>query len=145
MVYFDLYSQMKDSIFNEKKAIQVANLQTKYELADKDRMLELGKKEIAILEQQARFDKIMRIGLIAGILILGLIAYLIISKQHLRIKRNKELLVKNQELYTSKQALTEAEMERKIQSLKKKSCRKSWNSKTGNSLPLPLTLFRKMS
>lgn len=111
MVYFDLYSQMKDSIFNEEKAIQVANLQTKYELADKDRMLELGKKEIAILEQQARFDKIMRIGLIAGILILGLIAYLIISKQHLRIKRNKELLVKNQELYTSKQALTEAELE----------------------------------
>ena len=111
MTYFDRYSQMKDSIFNEEKAIQVANLQTKHELADKNRLLEIGKKEIAILEQQARLDKIMRIGLIAGILILGVIAYLIISKQRLRIKRNKELLIKNQELYTSKQALTEAELE----------------------------------
>ena len=111
MTYFDLYSQMKDSIFNEEMAIQVANLQTKHELADKNRMLEIGKKEIAILEQQASIDKIMRVGLIAGILILGIIAYLTISKQRLRIRRNKELLIKNQELFNSKQALTESELE----------------------------------
>ncbi len=109
--YWALYTQMKDSIFSQEKAIQIANLQTKHELANKDRMLEIGKQEIAILEQRAQFDRIMRIGLITGILILGIIAYLIISKQRLRIRRNKELLIKNQELYSSRQALTEAELE----------------------------------
>ena len=141
MTYFDLYSQMKDSIFNEEMAIEVANLQTKHELADKNRMLEIGKKEIAILEQQARLDRVMRTGLIAGILILVIIAYLIISKQRLRIRRNKELLVKNQELFTSKQALTEAELENS--KLKEKELQKELEFKNKELTSFTINFIQK--
>ncbi len=111
MDYYDLYSQMKDSIFSEEKAVQLANLQTKFELADKEKALQIRKNEIAVLEQQAKYDQVMRLILIMGLLVIGILAYLIISKQRFRIKRNKELLIKNKELFESEQALTDAELE----------------------------------
>ncbi len=111
MRFYDQYSKMKDSIFNEEKAVQMANLQTRFELADKEKALQIRRNEIAVLEQQAKYDRVMRIVLAIGLVVLGILAYLVISKQRLRIKRNKELLLKNSELFESKQALTEAELE----------------------------------
>ncbi|MEM9673875.1 MAG: hypothetical protein AAF992_14890, partial [Bacteroidota bacterium] len=51
-----------------------------------------------------RTDSILRYGLIFCVLVLGALAYLILSRQRLRIKKNKEI-------YSAQQALTRAELE----------------------------------
>jgi len=49
--------------------------------------------------------------LLTGLLVMGVIGYLVVSRQRLKIHKNKELLAKNREIYHSQQALAQAELE----------------------------------
>ncbi|MEM6843797.1 MAG: tetratricopeptide repeat protein [Bacteroidota bacterium] len=102
--YFEQYVTLKDSLFNEEKARQIAELQTVYETQQKEQEIALQNERIQTLRQKARTDSLLRYGLIFGLVVLGAIAYLIVSRQRLRIKKNKEL-------YATQQALVGAELE----------------------------------
>ena len=102
--YFEQYVELKDSLFNKEKARQIAELQTVYETQQKEQEIALQNERILTLRQKARTDSLLRYGLILGLVVLGAIAYLIVSRQRLRIKKNKEL-------YATQQALTYSELE----------------------------------
>ncbi|MEO0332472.1 MAG: tetratricopeptide repeat protein, partial [Bacteroidota bacterium] len=102
--YFEQYVELKDSLFNKEKARQIAELQTVYETQQKEQEIALQNERILTLRQKARTDSLLRYGLILGLVVLGAIAYLIVSRQRLRIKKNKEL-------YATQQALTHSELE----------------------------------
>ncbi len=106
--YYEAYTTMKDSLFNEEKAAQMADLQAQYEISEREKTIALKKHEISILQQQARFDDLTRNILIAGLVFLVVLAYLIMNQLQLRIKNSKlrekelrtELDFKSRELTT---------------------------------------------
>jgi tetratricopeptide (TPR) repeat protein len=111
LFYFEKYQLIRDSIFNEEKALQMANLQIEQEIKDKEQKLKLRTQEIILLEEQARFDKLTTMALIGMILTLALVSFIIFRNQKFRIKKNEQLLLNNRQLYLSQQALTEAKLE----------------------------------
>ncbi|WKN43505.1 tetratricopeptide repeat protein [Tunicatimonas pelagia] len=102
--YFEQYIALKDTLFNEEKARQIAELQTVYETQQKEQEIALQNERIQTLNQKARTDSLLRYGLILGLIVLGTVAYLILSRQRLRIRKNREI-------YSAQQALTRAELE----------------------------------
>ncbi len=106
--YYEAYTTMKDSLFNEEKAAQMADLKAQYEISEREKTIALKKHEISILQQQARFDDLTRNILIAGLVFLVVLAYLIMNQLQLRIKNSKlrekelrnELDFKSRELTT---------------------------------------------
>ena len=109
--YFEQYATMKDSLFNEEMAMKIAEMQTLLATKEKEQHLERNKQQIAFLQQQAKLEAFLRNALIIGLVIMAILAYLIVSHQRLKIKKNKELLEKNRLLYHSRQELANAELE----------------------------------
>jgi DNA-binding CsgD family transcriptional regulator/preprotein translocase subunit Sss1 len=73
---------VKDSILNKEKARQINELQTKYETAQKE-------KEIALLEKENQRETLMRKAFLAGLVMIGIIGFLIYNRQRLKINKNR--------------------------------------------------------
>ena len=106
--FYQQYAALKDSLLNEEKLAQMADLQAQLELAQQEKTIALKKQEIDLLQQQARFDDLMRNILIAGLIFLVILGYLVVNQLQLRIKNSKlrerelqrELDFKSRELTT---------------------------------------------
>jgi tetratricopeptide (TPR) repeat protein/DNA-binding CsgD family transcriptional regulator len=109
--YFEQFSARKDSLFDEEKSRQMAEMQTRFETLQKEQKLQLQQKELEVLQQQARMQAFLRNGLIGGLISLLLLGYLVVSRQRLKIRQNRELLAKNREIAHSQQALARVELE----------------------------------
>lgn len=105
------YVAISDSLFNEEKAVQMANLQTAYELREKNNELRLKQNEIELLEASAKMESWLRWSLIGGVVMLSVLGFLIISRQRLKIRTGKELAAKAEALLSSARALAQAELE----------------------------------
>lgn len=109
--YFEQYELLKDSIFSQTKAQQIAALEKEREVRDKEQQLNMRKREIQLLQQEARFNNMMLIFLIISIVLLGLSGYIVYKYQSVRIKKNAELLESSQKLFESKERLAQVELE----------------------------------
>ena len=123
--YFEQYSLLKDSLFNDKKTQQLAYIEESYEIEKKDRENEL------LRQQQATQDEVIkRQTLQVKVLIGGVITFLIFAIYYYRINeqkrrtnellsqqneeinsKQKELLAANRSLQVSEQQLHQANME----------------------------------
>src|SRR5690606_35913212 len=65
-LYAEKFEAIQDSIFNEEKAAQLANLELEHQMAEQQQAIKLKEKEILLLQQQTRFDKLIKISLISG-------------------------------------------------------------------------------
>ncbi len=101
--YSDLYMTMKDSLFNEQMANRIAELERQNEIAVKEKELEAIKQERQLLEEKDDLNNTLNIVLGVSILLLAISAYLVINRQRLKIRKDKDL-------YESKQALSKAEL-----------------------------------
>ncbi len=109
--YYEKYTTMKDSILNEENAMRFADLQTQMETKEKEKQIQLKKQQITLLEQEAKLDKILKNSLLFGLIFIISIAYLLISRQQIKLKKKREIIEKNKELYQSRQALADIELE----------------------------------
>jgi tetratricopeptide (TPR) repeat protein len=109
--YFSLYENLKDSIFSEEKAAQLANLQLEYAMAENEKGRKLQQQEIQLLQQQSRLNRIFLFLLIGGIVVLAIVGYVIFRTQRYRIQKNKELLLQQRQLAQSQQELAQIEIE----------------------------------
>lgn len=118
--YHQLYSSIKDSIFNAESSRQIAEMQTKYETEKKEKEIKLLNnenklKELEIAEQQHLLfkNKILVVALITGFVLVVLISLLWVSKNTVRQKKilNSELL--KQQTLRTKAIIETQEMERK--------------------------------
>ncbi|WP_205720105.1 tetratricopeptide repeat protein [Fodinibius halophilus] len=73
---------VEDSILNKEKSQQINELQTKYEAAQKE-------KEIALLEKENQRKTFMRNAVMAGLVMVGIIGFLIYNRQRLKINKNR--------------------------------------------------------
>jgi Flp pilus assembly protein TadD len=74
-LYAKLYEAIKDSIFSEERASQIANLELEYQQAQQEQALKLREQEILLLQQGARLNRLFNILLAAGLLFIILIGY----------------------------------------------------------------------
>ncbi len=89
--HHETYMAIKDSIFNEEKSKQIKELEIQYESEIKD-------QAIATLEQARELERSRKVTyLIIGLAIL-LIGSVLFNRQRLKSKKNKELLIKEQEV-----------------------------------------------
>ncbi len=109
--YFSLYESLKDSIFSEEKAAQLANLQLEYVMAENEKGRRLQHQEIQLLQQQRDLDRFFLFLLIGGIVVLAIVGYIIFQTLRYRIQKNKELLMQQRQLAKSQQELAKIEIE----------------------------------
>jgi len=88
--YFKLYSETKDSIFNEESSAQIADMQTKYETEKKEQQITLLNKDKELHDAQLNRQKII-IWSVAG----GLLVVLTLSIFIFRERRKSEKLLLN--------------------------------------------------
>jgi tetratricopeptide (TPR) repeat protein len=96
--YQQMYNTIKDSIINEKVNQQLSELQTKYETAEKEKQISLLANKMEIQEKEVQLQSSIKKALLAGIVLILLLAVSIIftirqrfSNQNLVAEKNKQI------------------------------------------------------
>lgn len=120
--YHVLYSEMKDSLFNEESAKQLQEMETKYQTEKKQQEIEKQNLTIEKQHAQSRSQRIMLFAMFGGLLLVVLIAIQVFRGYKQKKKANallesKNIVIeeKNTNLNTANIAITEqkAEIEEK--------------------------------
>jgi len=119
------FKRVSDAIFNEENARRLAELQTRYEVAEKDHEIErlrhdremreiatryemaVKDHEIEVLTREQELERLLRNGMIAGAVILLVILSLLYSRYRLQQRANREIRERNEALEAAR-----AEVER---------------------------------
>ncbi|WP_127136900.1 tetratricopeptide repeat protein [Flagellimonas oceanensis] len=96
LIYFSQYVKLKDSLFNLKKSRQIAGLEFRNELIQKDR-------ELNALSKSQKLNRTIQWVLIGGICIVLLLSFFLIKNVRQRTKNQKQLL--EQQRIIAEQAL----------------------------------------
>ena len=109
--YQQLYSMVNDSLLNEETARQVNELQTKYETEKKDQQITLLAQEKELQEKETQRQATLKNTFIGGAVVTTLMAVLLFYIFRQRLKNQKELAIKNEEIkeVNFKRQLTELE------------------------------------
>lgn len=86
---FMTYDSLKSVVWSEENIEKLNELEIKYQTEKKEKELALQDKQIAILKSEAATVRLQRFGLIAGILLLGLIFGTLYYGQRQKIQRQK--------------------------------------------------------
>jgi class 3 adenylate cyclase len=89
--YYKLYTELKDSIFNETSSERMAEIQTKYETEKKEAEIELLKNEKTI--QELELDHLKNLGIYLTIILLLAIVLALISYNRYRLKKKANILL----------------------------------------------------
>jgi len=130
--YYNLYSTIKDSIYNEQSNRTIREMDTKYQTEKKQQEIvmlnkdkELQKTEIAWQEAEVKQQTTQKYAFIAGFiltLILSLVAY---NSLKLKKKANKLLAFKNEEITQQKEEISaqrdEIESQRDLVTIQKEN------------------------
>jgi len=96
MNYFEQYVSISDSIFNEEKATQMANLQVQHATDSKEKELKIKQQEIALLEESRKSSNLLRGLMLLLLCAVGYFVFRYFKYQQARIQRNKEKLLSEQ-------------------------------------------------
>lgn len=102
--YHELYSTLKDSLYNQQSLATISNLKTSYELEQKEASIELLKKDNEITTLSRNRTIIAAIGLL-------LVAGLVVTWQRSKIRKDRELHVQQQKLHETEKVLGKVELE----------------------------------
>ncbi len=107
LYYQRMGEQAKDSIYSVEKTLILNNLQTKFDIANQQRAIDLLNKNKRIQEQELKRKTYERNALIIGTILLGGMAFLLY--QYIRYQRQNHQLLKdkNQEIEYQKEQLIE--------------------------------------
>ncbi len=81
--FYKQYAASRDSVFNVTKSNQIAEMQTKYEVEKKE-------KELSILKQEKQIAAYKAYFLISTLIFVFLLGILLINRQRIKIKKQKE-------------------------------------------------------
>lgn len=114
--YYTLFSEIKDTMFNEQSGKQIMEMSTKYESEKKEKDIELLTKDKAIQETQLNQQKFIRNSFIIGLIIAIILALVTYNRYITKQKLNETLSIKNNELI-EKNVLIEKQKERIVDSI----------------------------
>ncbi len=94
--YFEQYSTISDSIFNEEKANQIASLQARYTFAQKEKELELAKQEVDLLTEKDRANNLLKVVFVLLALLIGSLVWNVLRVKNKTIDKGIRDLKKEQ-------------------------------------------------
>ena len=109
LTYFDLFEEIKDSLFNEEMASQIANLQTQHALYSQKQKLKIREQEIQFLEEKDRNNKFLLLTSVLGLVLLSIIAFRMVKNQQFK---NRIALLTEKKLRKSKEEQLANEQEK---------------------------------
>ncbi len=109
--YHVLYSQMKDSLFNEESAKQLQEMETKYQTEKQQQEIEKQNLTIEKQHAQSRSQRIMLFAMFGGMLLVVLIAIQVFRGYRQKKKANALLESKNIEIEEKNSNLNTANIE----------------------------------
>lgn len=83
LIHYKNFIAIRDSVFNETKSKQIAEMRTKYELNQKE-------KEIALLTNEKKLKEIQLYAIIIGLLLVAIIGFVLYNRYTLKQKLNAE-------------------------------------------------------
>lgn len=95
---FNKYQKTKDSLFNSNKAYQIASLQIKYETDKKDNNIHLLTNESLIQKVIIEKDRVTKLVISVVLILFLIIICLLFRRYRSKIKSNKVLLIKQNEI-----------------------------------------------
>lgn len=101
--YHQLYSAMKDSIFNEKSNKVITEMQTKYETTEKEKKIELLNKENEVKDERLQKQNTIRNSIIGIAALLIAVVILLYNRRQLKLKN-----IYQQKINAQQKALTKA-------------------------------------
>lgn len=110
--YHQLFAAMKDSLLNEEISRQLSDLQTKYETEKKEKEIVLLGQEKEMQKHEAQRQATLKKASLGGLFAVLLLAVLFIHGLRQRLKNQKVLAAKNEEIkeVNFKRQLSELEM-----------------------------------
>ncbi|MFT2007528.1 tetratricopeptide repeat protein [Pontibacter sp. 13R65] len=102
--HLETYRRQHDEIYNQETTQQIALLQSLFNVEQQN-------NAIQILEKQQQLNKVIKIALAVGLVLMALLGFVVFSRQQLKIKRNKEAMEQQQEMHAAQHKLMEAELE----------------------------------
>jgi two-component sensor histidine kinase len=96
--HYQRYKALQDSIFNETKSKQIAQLSIQYETSTKDKNIELLEQKNKVQQATLRHSNLMKNVTLAGILVMVVVTGLVYNLYRNKRKRSKEINEKNLEL-----------------------------------------------
>jgi serine phosphatase RsbU (regulator of sigma subunit) len=100
--YLKLYYEEKDSLLNKENFRQIYEINTRFETEKKEKEIELLTKDQIINEKTAKQQKIIRIALIVGLGLLGILLFSLYARY--RFKQRANLLLEQQKKEILKQS-----------------------------------------
>ncbi len=94
LVHYKIFVTTRDSIFNETKSKQIAEMRTKYEVNQKE-------KEIELLTNEKKLKEIQLYSIIIGLLLIAVIVFVLYNRNHLK----QRLVAEKQKIIIEKQLI----------------------------------------
>jgi tetratricopeptide (TPR) repeat protein len=110
--YFKKYVSLKDSLLNEENIKQINILKARFETAEKDRQIVLLSKEREVQEKETQRQTVVKRAFIGGFILMTLIAGMAYQSFSQKLKTQKILSIKNDEIREAnfRRQLSELEM-----------------------------------
>lgn len=105
--HYQQYKALQDSIYNETKSQQIAQLSIQYETARKEQDIELKEKNIALLREQNSAQEDQRNALIVGTGLLAALLALGLNRYRLKQRVNRQLGNQQRVLQTQQRQISE--------------------------------------
>ncbi len=98
MRYYELYTQLSDSIFNKEKNKQLVEMNTKYETEKKQKEIALLNKDKDLQKIQIKQQKTQIYAFIGGLMLMGFLAFVLLRSYRIKRKANIQLSIQNEEI-----------------------------------------------
>lgn len=90
--FYRLHAAYNDSIYNATKLRELSSLESNYEMQQKEQELKIQEQTIALLNRDSKIDRLWRNIMAGGLLVIGLLGFLVYKFQRLRNRKNAQLL-----------------------------------------------------
>lgn len=103
--YLNQSMLLYEDIYSQESARQISLLQTLFDIEQKN-------GEIQLLERNQRVDQLTKLAILLVVVFLVIMGGLMVSRQRLKIKKNKELIEEREKAYQAEHQLMQAEIDK---------------------------------
>lgn len=101
--FYQKYTRSKDSVFSSEKSREMAEIQADYTNEKKE-------KEIQILAQRKKLDRLTIYTIVALLAATVLLSLVVASRQKLKMRKNREIFQQQQEIHKTQQTLMQEKL-----------------------------------
>ena len=105
---YQLHTTYNDSLYNATKLKELSSLESRYAVQQKEQELKIQEQTIALLNRDSKIDRLWRNLLAGGVVVIGLLGFLVYKFQRLSNRKNAQLLATEQVVTQKLQELDRA-------------------------------------